>query len=140
MTLDHDSHSHQHMLKLLTVAYLGLIASIVISADIGLLSLSWVHRIPFGDKACHFLLIGILSFLLCASLSSHLQAKRKRTVVLSTMAVVAILTSMEEMTHSLLASRQFSEGDMLCNIAGTWLLGSLALLIPPRKVSEAQQR
>ena len=124
------------MLKLLTVAYLGLITAVVISADFGLLSLGWLHRIPFGDKGCHFVLIGILSFLLCASLSSHLRAKRKRTVVLATIVILAVLTSMEEMTHSLLPSRQFSTGDMACNIAGSFMLGSLALLMPARKLAQ----
>ena len=64
------------------------------------------------------------------TLSVHLRRKRKRTVVISTIAVLIVLTSLEELSQSMVASRQFSELDMLANIAGTCVFGALALLIP----------
>lgn len=122
------------MLKSLTLIYILLLSCIVIGADIGALSpfSTWLHHIPFGDKTCHFVFVGILSFLLSATLSMNLQRRRKRTVVLTTIAILAVLTSLEEASQSMLAYRSFSEFDMLANVAGTCVFGSLAFLIPSR--------
>jgi len=127
------------MLKKLTICYICCLIVIVVAADAGVLSpfLSWVHHIPFGDKACHFTLVGMLSFLISATLSVNMRRSRKRTVVLSTIATLAVLTSLEEISQSLLVARQFSELDLLANVAGTCVFGALALLIPTRPPVDA---
>lgn len=122
------------LLKCLTVAYILLLASIVISADIGAIApfSAWLHHIPFGDKGCHFLLVGILSFLLSASLTVNLRYQRKRAVVFSTIAILALLTSIEEASQTMLVSRQFSQFDMLANVAGSCVFGLFAFLLPSK--------
>lgn len=120
------------MLKCFTLLYIALLAVVVAGANLGILSpfVGWVHSVPFGDKTCHFLFVGFLSFLISASLSLNLRKNRKRTVVLSTIVILAVLSSIEEASQSLFASRQFSEYDMLANIAGICVFGGLALLLP----------
>lgn len=127
------------MLKSVTVLYIVVLSVIVIGADAGVLSpfTRWLHRIPFGDKTCHFVFVGLLSFLLSASFSLRLRRRKKRVAVLATIAILIVLTSLEEMSQSWLAYRSFSRIDMLANILGTCCFGSLALLLPgPLKPAE----
>ena len=123
------------MLRTLTVLYILLLAAIVIGADLGVLNpvSGWLHSVPYGDKTCHFVFVGLMSFFVSASLSMNLQRKRKRTTVLATILVLVVLTSLEEFSQSMLAHRRFSELDMLANIAGTCIFGSFALLLAPAK-------
>ena len=122
------------MLRSFSVLYILVLTAIVIGADIGFLNpvSIWLHRVPFGDKLCHFVFVGMLSFLLSASFSVHLKQKRKRFVVFSTIITLVVLTSLEEMSQTMLVYRSFSRLDMLANISGTCLFGSLALLFPIR--------
>jgi len=128
------------MLKLVTVTYCILLAFLVVGADNGLLSplMSWLHFVPFRDKACHFVFVGLLSFFISATLSINLKTKRKRSVVLWTICILALLTSIEETSQAFLVHRQFSELDMLANIAGACVFGSFALLIPTTKKRESR--
>lgn len=130
-----------NMLRTLTVLYVLLLAVIVVGADLGVLNLfsGWLHRVPYGDKTCHFVFVGLMSFFVSASLSMHLPRKRKRTTVLATILVLVVLTSLEEFSQSVLTHRRFSEMDMLANIAGTCVFGSFALLLAPTKSNAESQ-
>ena len=125
------------MWKTLTVIYTGWLAMIVVSADIGLLSplSGWLHGVPYRDKVCHFVFVGILSFLACMALSHAHGSRRRKVVVVCTILTIALLTSLEEFSQHLFVTRQFSQLDMLCNIAGTLIFGSLALLFPISKTA-----
>lgn len=120
------------MLKMLTTIYLCMLTAIVLAANNGVLSpwLSWLHSIPFGDKACHFFFVGVLSFLVCVTLISQRPRTGKLAIVAGTVVLLAALTSLEEMSQALLRHRQYSELDMLCNIAGTCVFGALSLFWP----------
>lgn len=120
------------MLKLLTTIYLCALTGIVLAANNGVLSpwMSWLHGIPFGDKACHFLFVGVLSFLVSITIISHRPRSSKVAVVAGTIVLLAALTSLEEMSQALLRHRQYSELDMLCNIAGTCVFGVFSLFWP----------
>lgn len=125
---------NRKMLKKLTIAYFCWLVFIVVGADLGLLTplMSWLHSMPYGDKGCHFLFVGIFCFLLSASLAATQQRmSRRRAAVLGTIVLVAAVTSLEELSQSMLRHRQYSELDMLCNIAGTCVFGGLAMLITP---------
>ena len=129
------------MLKKLTTCYLLFLVVVVVSADLGLLASfsGWLHHVPFGDKACHFVFVGLLSFLASLTLSNQLGTKKKRTVVLLTIVSLVVLTSLEELSQSVVASRQFSRLDMLANISGACVFGALTLLIPTSpKTRQAQ--
>lgn len=126
------------MLKIVTVCYTIILAAIVLLANLGLLSefSAWLHHLPFGDKTCHFLFVGGLSFLISATLGLHHPRHRYRMVALTIVAVSAF-TSLEELSQTLLQHRKFDPGDMLCNLAGTWCFGLGALFIPVRKKTSA---
>ena len=46
---------------------------------------------------------------------------------------VSALTSLEELSQSMLANRIYDPADMLCNVAGTWCFGVGSLLLPMRR-------
>ena len=122
------------MLRRLTIAYIGLLTCMVVAADLGLMSPFFraLHNVPFGlgDKLCHFFLVGMLCFFVSATLTAGMKRRRKRTVILSTIAVLAVLATLEECSQSLFASRSFSRFDMLANVSGIVTFGMLAWLIP----------
>ena len=122
------------MLKTFTYCYAALLTTIDLLADTGSLGglLAWLHHVPFGDKTCHFVLAGGLSFLVCATLSRR-RPERRLAVVACTILVLAALTSLEECSQSLSSYRQFEPLDMLCNVTGTLAFGSAVLLLPAKK-------
>lgn len=119
------------MLKTLTIIYACLIGAIVVLANLQTLGplVSLVHAFPFGDKACHFLLFGGLSFLLSTTLSAA-RPRRRVIVVVLTVLGLAMISSLEECSQTMFSHRQFDRLDMLSNIAGTLLFGCATLLIP----------
>ena len=129
------------MLRGLTVAYAVFLACVVIGADLGVLSpiFHWLHNVPFGlgDKLCHFFFVGMLCFFVSATLTVGMKRRRKSTVILSTIAILAVFATLEECSQSLFASRSFSRFDMLANVLGIVTFGMLAWLLPARK-SELQ--
>lgn len=127
------------MLKTLTFCYAALLATIVLLANVGQLQAlsAHLHQLPFGDKTCHFILVGGLSFLVSATLSLR-QPRRRLAVVASTIVILSVFASLEELSQSMLSHRQFEPADMLCNIAGTFVFGCAALLLPLRAIASAQ--
>lgn len=121
------------MLTKFTFVYVGLLVALVTLANTGVLSpvLVWLHQLPYGDKACHFVLVGGLSFLISSTLSLR-RPRRRYVVVATTIVTIALLTSLEEFSQSMLQYRRFDRLDMLCNIAGTLVFGCATLFIPMR--------
>ncbi len=99
--------------------WLGFVAGVIICADRRLLGwfFGWVNGIPFGDKAGHFFLIGVLAMLLNHALSyqvhriSRWQWQRGGLVVL-------LVMTMEEFSQLWFSSRSFDVGDLLANALG----------------------
>lgn len=121
------------MLKTLTLCYTFLLATIVLLTNFGFLQQfsSWLHHLPFGDKTCHFLFVGGLSFLVSATLGWHNPRHRFRMAAITIVALSAF-TSLEEMSQSMLVHRRYDPADLMCNVAGTWCFGLGSLLIPMR--------
>lgn len=122
------------MLKTLTTCYAIFLILVVLLADAGYLSslMAWLHYLPAGDKLCHFLLVGGLSFLVTASWSWHHPRYRYRLAVMTIVAISAV-TCLEECSQSMLSHRRYDPGDMACNIAGSWCFGLSALLLPVKR-------
>jgi len=122
------------MLRRLTIAYVAFLTCVIIGADLGLLSpiFQWLQHVPFGlgDKLCHFFFVGMLCFFVSATLTAGMKRRRKRTVIFSTIAILAVLATLEECSQSLFASRSFSQFDMLANVFGIVTFGMLAWLLP----------
>ena len=126
------------MLKKLTILYALFLATIVAGANTGLLKpfLDWLHILPLGDKVCHFVLVGMLSFLVSVTLSFKIRRWPKVTVVLCTIVILATLASLEEFSQSLFPLRRFSLTDLLANVLGTVFFGAMAFFVPTEDAAE----
>ena len=110
--------------KLALVIYVGFLVMLVVAADAGWGRRFWnlVQRIPLGDKAGHFILIGALSFLL----NWIMQASEFRVLgfsVLRGSAILMLCAFLEELSQLCFRSRTFDIYDLLADALGIWLFG-----------------
>lgn len=106
-------------MKWFTILFALFIILIIVLADTGNLGiLSIVNRIPFGDKAGHFLLYGILTLLINLTLFRSVPVQsRKRAAVISSL-ILALLIGLEEFSQRNFSSRTFSLGDLTASYMG----------------------
>jgi VanZ family protein len=92
----------------------------------------FIRRTPYGDKAGHFLLMGLFSLIVNLAL-------RCKTVrcwnfnLLTGSLVVALLVTLEEFSQLFVKYRTFDLGDLLFDYAGIFIFGQLACFIARRK-------
>lgn len=120
-------------MKWLTVLFVLFIILIIILADTGNLDILYrINRIPYADKAGHFILYGILALLIDLTLFRSLPPERsrgtsrKRVAVLSGL-VLALLIGLEEVSQQYFADRTFSLMDLGASYLGVISFSWLAL-------------
>ena len=89
-----------------------------------LLSIS--SSLPHGDKIGHFLVMGLLAFMVNRLLDNRFQMIGKRKFLLGSLIVAAIVTA-EEFCQIFIPSRTFSPFDLLADFAGIFVFGRLAI-------------
>lgn len=106
-------------MKILTALFALFILVVIVLADMGRLGfLGFAYAFPMGDKAGHFLLFGILSFLVnLTALRSRRFSDPKRAAVILTL-FLALFIAAEELSQRYFASRTFSLSDLLFGYAG----------------------
>ena len=115
-------------MKWITILFTLFIILIIVLADRGQLGiLRLVNQIPFGDKAGHFILYGILVFLIDLSLFRSLPFRSPKLVVVTSGLILAILIGLEEFSQQFFASRTFSLRDLIASYLGVILFSWLAL-------------
>ena len=123
-----DGRIQKSRVKWLTILFGLFIVLVIILADIGQLSLfGFVNSIPYGDKAGHFILYGILTLLLDLTLMQALPDRSPRGVILSTGFILALLIGIEEYSQQFFAKRTFSLIDLLFSYLGVILFSLWAL-------------
>jgi VanZ family protein len=125
-------------IKLLTVAFIAILAGIVGLANTGSGARFFMmfRVVPAHDKVGHFVLMGILSFLVNLSLD----AARMRVgplVLLKGSVAVMIIVTLEELSQILIATRSASIWDLFWDAAGIVVFGRLAALVVNRRRPEA---
>ena len=115
-------------MKWLTVLFVLFIILMIILADTGNLDILYrINRIPYADKAGHFILYGILALLIDLTLfRSRPSLSRKRVAVLSGL-VLALLIGLEEFSQQYFADRTFSLMDLGASYLGVISFSWLAL-------------
>lgn len=118
-------------MKWLTVLFVLFIILITVLADTGSLDILYrINRIPYADKAGHFLLYGILALLIDLTLFRSLPPERSRGTSRTRVAVVsglilALLIGLEEFSQQYFADRTFSLMDLGASYLGvisfSWL-------------------
>jgi polysaccharide biosynthesis protein VpsQ len=108
--------------------FLLFVVGIIIGSDLGWLRdvTKWVGSLPFGDKWGHFILIGILTFLLNYALDSRMIGIGRVKILLGC-AIVAVAITIEECSQIWIPSRTFDWVDLSANYFGIGLAGFFSL-------------
>ena len=93
---------------------------------------SIIRSVPGGDKSGHFLLMGLLSFLLNTSLRCREVDVRSKHVLLGSV-IVSIAVTLEEVSQIFVQYRSFDLGDLLFDYLGIWVFGKVALYVRARQ-------
>ncbi len=121
------------MLKWLTVLFALFIILIIILADTGNLGiLNQIGRIPYGDKAGHFVLYGILALLIDLTLFRSLPPERSQGSSRAWVAVIggsilALLIGLEEFSQQYFSTRTSSLADLGASYLGLIFFSWLAV-------------
>jgi polysaccharide biosynthesis protein VpsQ len=112
-------------LKTLTVLFAFLIVLIIVLADTGKLGfLGFIYDFPGGDKVGHFILYGILSFLLNLFFLRLLRRRLITVIVIVTLLIVLAI-GLEEWSQNFFSLRTPSWADLAFSylgvIAGAWV-------------------
>ena len=117
-------------MKWITILFLLLIVLIIVLADSGQLGLlRLVNQIPYGDKAGHFILYGILTLLIDLTLFQAFPLRSPRRIVVISGLLLALLIGLEEFSQQYFASRIFSLRDLIAGHLGIIFFSWLALRI-----------
>jgi VanZ family protein len=121
-----------------SILYFAFLTMIVVLANYDIAS--WVFKaaklVPFGDKICHMILMGIFSYLV----NSTINCKRidiLGVTILMGSAAVTLIVVLEELSQVFVKSRNFELLDLLFDFIGIWLFGRLALINHNRKQPQA---
>jgi polysaccharide biosynthesis protein VpsQ len=93
---------------------------------------SIVRTVPGGDKFGHFLLMGLLSFLLNTSLRCRKLDVRAKHVLLGSV-IVSVAVTLEEVSQIFIQYRSFDLLDLLFDYLGIWVFGKMALYVRTRR-------
>lgn len=114
----------------LAIAFSLFILWIIVLADLGMsIYLSqYIRHLPFGDKIGHFVLYGMLAFLINLALTNRSVKLLGQPVLLGSILVLTF-AFVEEFTQIAISTRNFEVWDMICDTAGVILFSRLALLV-----------
>ncbi len=118
-------------MKWLAILFAFLLLVIIVLADMGALPpfLQVWKDLPYGDKAGHFILYGILTLLVDLALfRSHPNRSRKLLTITSGL-ILALLISLEEFSQRFFANRTFSLKDLTASLLGVIFFSWLALRV-----------
>ena len=118
------------MLKWLTLLFGLFIILVIILADTGNLGiLSHIYRIPYADKAGHFILYGILALLINLTLFRSLPSQSRKWVAVVCGLILSLLIGLEEFSQQYFANRTFSLMDLGASYLGLLFFSWLAVYI-----------
>lgn len=107
------------------------IVIIIVMADAGVLSrhLGFLYSYPYGDKAGHFILYGILALLLNLAFFRALPDQSPKPIAVKCVLVLAVLISLEEFSQQFFANRTFDLIDLTFSYLGILVFSWVAVKI-----------
>ena len=102
--------------------WLILVGGVIVCADRGVLRgfFRWINGIPFGDKAGHVFLIGIMAHLLNCAMAGRTSGIGRSRWQMGGL-IVAVVMTIEEISQIWIPSRTFDLGDLAANYVGILL-------------------
>lgn len=117
-------------MKRLAILFVLFVVLIIVLADMGKLGiLKIINQIPYGDKAGHFILYGIMTLLLDLALIRSFPNRSPKLVVLRTGLILAVIICLEEFSQQYFPSRTFDLVDLTFSYLGVGCFSWLALWI-----------
>jgi polysaccharide biosynthesis protein VpsQ len=113
-------------MKWLAILFTFFIILIIVLADMGKLGTLFLTRIPYADKAGHFILYGILALLINLSLFRSLPLRSWKWVVVVSSLMLALLIGLEEFSQQYFPNRTFSLSDLTASYLGVIFFSWLA--------------
>jgi VanZ family protein len=117
-------------MKWLTVLFTVFIIVAIVLANNGKLgSLHFIYDFPNGDKAGHFILFGILTFLLDLTFFQAFPLVDRKRVAVVIGLILALLIGLEEYSQKYFPGRTFSLFDLFASYVGVFFFSWLALKV-----------
>ena len=114
-------------MKKITILFGLFIIAVIILADTGHLGfLAFLYDFPNGDKVGHFVLYGILSFLVNLTFLRALRTRDPKRVAVIVSLLLALAIGAEEFSQRFFSTRTSSIMDLMCSYAGVALGAWLA--------------
>ena len=115
-------------IKWAAILFALFIVLIIILADSGRLGiLAALNQIPFGDKAGHFILYGILALLINLSLFRSFPLHNQLGIVVLSGLILVLLIGVEEYSQQFFARRTFDLVDLAFSYLGVIFFSWLAI-------------
>ena len=117
-------------MKWLTLLFTLFIILVIIFADLGKLGiLGVINQIPYGDKAGHLILYGILTLLLDLTFIRALPSRSPRLLVVTIGLILALIIGAEEYSQQFFAKRTYDLVDLTFSYLGVVFFSWVALRI-----------
>lgn len=114
-------------MKWLTILFTLFIVLIIVLADMGKLSTLFITRLPYADKAGHFILYGILALLINLTLFRSLPLRSRKWVAVVSGLILCLLIGIEELSQQSFSNRTFSLSDLTASYLGVIFFSWLAV-------------
>ena len=112
------------------------IIGIIVLADLGMLDIvGFVNKIPYGDKAGHFILYGILALLIDLALVRSVPFPRRRLLVFRVALILILIIGLEEYSQQFFPNRTFDLVDLTFSYLGVIFFSWMALRIASNGVA-----
>lgn len=123
------------MMKWLAILFSLLILIIIVLADMGALPsvLQFWNDLPYGDKAGHFILYGLLTLFIDLALFRSVPPGRLKRVAVISGLTLALLIGLEEFSQQFFANRTSSLTDLIASYLGVIFFSWLALRLERRR-------
>lgn len=106
-------------MKYLAFLFAFFILLVIYLADKGQLGiLGWLNQIPYGDKAGHFILYGILTLLIDLALIRSRPHLSRSLLTLRVALILALLIGLEEFSQQYFPNRTFDLVDLTFSYLG----------------------
>lgn len=116
------------IIKWAAVLFALFIILIIVLADSGRLGfLGFINQLPLGDKAGHFILYGILAFLVNLSLFHSMSSRNRLKITLVSGGILAVLIGLEEFSQQFFFRRSFDLVDLMFSYLGVIFFSWLAI-------------
>jgi VanZ family protein len=118
-------------MKWLAILFAFLVLLIIVLADMGALPhyLQILKDLPYGDKAGHFILYGILTLLVDLALFRSIPLQSPKRIAVMSGLILAVLIGLEEFSQQYFANRTSSLTDLIASYLGVIFFSWLALRI-----------